>query len=109
LKSDSVGACGASIVKPDPVVLDEVPWAETLTGYDEARLDLYLRLLDAEAAGADWREVSRIVLKRDPIREPGRSYRCWEAHLKRARWIAAMKYEELIHGTGDPSPPGMGS
>ncbi len=72
-------------MEPDPVVLDEVPWAETLTGYDEARMALYLRLLDAAAAGADWREVSRIVLRRDPIGEPDRTYRCWEAHPKRAR------------------------
>jgi hypothetical protein len=96
-------------VEPDPVVLDEVPGAETLTDYDDARLVLYLRLLDAEAAGADWREVSRIVLRRDPSGEPDRTFRCWEAHLKRARWIASKKYEELAHMAGDPSVRRMGS
>ena len=33
----------------------------------------YVRMLDAEAAGADWREVSKIVLRIDPEREPGRA------------------------------------
>jgi hypothetical protein len=31
----------------------------------------YLRLLDAEAEDADWKEVVRIVLRIDPAREPG--------------------------------------
>ena len=48
---------------------DEAPAADTLTPYDEARLRLYLRLLDAEAESANWREVVRIVLSRDPINE----------------------------------------
>jgi hypothetical protein len=33
----------------------------------------YLRLLDADAEGADWREVARIVLHIDPDREPERA------------------------------------
>ena len=37
-----------------------------LTGYDEQHLITYLRLLDADAEGADWREVARIVLHLDP-------------------------------------------
>ncbi|MGC4251640.1 MAG: DUF2285 domain-containing protein [Sphingobium sp.] len=77
-------------------------WPTTCPGwtrsppYDEARLCLYLRLLDAEAEGADWRDVSRIVLHRDAAAEPDRTRRCWEAHLKRARWIAAIRHRELM-------------
>jgi hypothetical protein len=43
-----------------------------LTIYDEKHLVTYLRLLDAEAEGADWRDVARIVLHHDPENEPDR-------------------------------------
>ena len=33
----------------------------------------YLRLLDAETVGADWREVARAVLHIDADREPARA------------------------------------
>ena len=38
-----------------------------LTPYD--REHAYMRLLDADAEGADWREVAQIVLHIDPERE----------------------------------------
>ena len=55
----------------DPPVSDVAPSDGVLTGYDEKHLVTYLRLLDAEAEGADWREVAQIVLHIDPAREPG--------------------------------------
>jgi len=82
----------------EPAAADEVPWADKMTPYDEARLILYLRLLDAEAEGADWGEVARLVLHRDPDAEPERSRLCWECHLKRARWIARNCHEKLQQG-----------
>ena len=54
------------------------PPTEFLTGYDEEHLVTYLRLLDAEAEGADWREVAQIVLHIDPAREPDRARRAWD-------------------------------
>lgn len=79
----------------DPEVADDLPWADEITPYDEARLVLYLRLLDAEAEGADWREVARIVLRRDALAEPERARRCWETHLKRAQWIAKNCHDRM--------------
>ena len=38
----------------DPPVDDVAPTAAILTGYDERHAITYLRLLDAEADGADW-------------------------------------------------------
>lgn len=84
------------MVEIEPGVADHAPTADQITPYDEARLCLYLRLLDAEAEGADWHEVAQIVLKRDSVREPGRSHLCWSTHLSRAKWIAAMRYAELL-------------
>ncbi|GGF11746.1 hypothetical protein GCM10011611_16760 [Aliidongia dinghuensis] len=82
----------------DPPVADLAPDASILTGYDEKHLITYLRLLDAEAEGADWREVARIVLHIDPDCEPDRAHRAWESHLARARWMTEHGYCHLLRG-----------
>ncbi|HLJ43729.1 MAG TPA: DUF2285 domain-containing protein [Candidatus Binataceae bacterium] len=83
---------------PDPPVADTAPTAALLTGYDEQHLVTYLRLLDAEAAGADWREVAAIVLRIDPACEPKRARRAWETHLARAHWMTESGYRHLLRG-----------
>ena len=85
----------------DPDVTDEPPWTDAITPYDEAHFITYLRLLDADAEGADWREVARIVLHRDPDTESERTRRCWEAHLKRAKWMTERGYRYLLDGAGN--------
>jgi hypothetical protein len=45
----------------------------------------YVRLLDAEAEGAEWREVVRIVLRIDPDKELRRAWRAYEPDLSGAR------------------------
>jgi hypothetical protein len=48
------GFLGSAAEAPvDPDVADVVPSAPTLTAYDQEHLVTYLRLLDAEADGAD--------------------------------------------------------
>lgn len=54
-------------------VADEAPSVSILTGYDEERLILYIRLLDAAAEDVDWRDVAEFVLKIDPEKEPERA------------------------------------
>ncbi|RWQ30234.1 MAG: DUF2285 domain-containing protein, partial [Mesorhizobium sp.] len=75
------------MVKPllDPDVADEAPTSPVLTGYDEEHMITYIRVLDAAAEDADWREVAKIVLHIDPAKEPDRAFRAWETHLARAR------------------------
>jgi hypothetical protein len=46
---------------------------------------LYLRLLDADAQDADWRDVARTVLHLDPEHESDRALRAYESHLSRAK------------------------
>ena len=46
------------------------PAGPALTAYDEEQAITYLRMLDADAEGADWRDVARIVLNIDPEQEP---------------------------------------
>jgi hypothetical protein len=50
----------------DADVADIAPFAPTLAAYDQEHLVTYLRLPDADAEGAEWREVARIVLHIDP-------------------------------------------
>ena len=77
-------------------VVDEAPSAEAITPYDEQHFVTYVRLLDAAAENADWREVARIVLHRDPVAEPERSRRCWVDHLRRAKWMTEHGYGHLL-------------
>ena len=51
----------------NPKVADLAPAELMLTAYDEQHAVTYARLLDAEADNADWREVTRIVLRIDPV------------------------------------------
>jgi hypothetical protein len=82
----------------DPDVADAAPTAPTLTGYDQEHLVTYQRLLDADAEGADWREVARIVLHIDPNREPERARHAFDSHLARAKWMTEHGYRHLLRG-----------
>jgi hypothetical protein len=48
-------------VELDPDVDDEAPAGDAITAYDERHYVTYLRLLDAKAEGADWRNFGPIV------------------------------------------------
>ncbi|ODT81559.1 MAG: DUF2285 domain-containing protein [Pelagibacterium sp. SCN 64-44] len=82
--------------QPTPTLLDEPPFSNTLTSYDREHMKLYLRLLDAERNGADWREAVRILFGLDPSQAPQRCREIHEAHLARARWMTERGYRELV-------------
>jgi len=83
---------------PDNTVDDVAPTAPVFTAYDKRHASTYARLLDTEAAGADWKDVARIVLRIDPEREPDRARRAWESHLARARWMTEHGYRQVLRG-----------
>jgi hypothetical protein len=84
----------------DPYVADTAPSSPVLTAYDEEHLVTYLRLLNAEADGADWREVARIVLHLNPDHASDR-WRAFESHLARAKWMSEHGYRHLLRdGSG---------
>lgn len=80
----------------DPKIADFAPNAPQLTPYDEQHAVTYMRLLDAEADNADWREVARIVLGIDPTLDPDRACRTFESHLARAKWAARHGFRQLL-------------
>ena len=82
----------------DPDVADTAPSDSVLTVYDEEHVITYLRLLDADAKGADWREVTRVVLHLDPEHESDRARRSFDSHLSRAKWMTEHGYRHLLRG-----------
>ncbi len=75
---------------------DRPPETPRVNAYDERHFVTYLRLLDADQEGADWREVVQIVFGLDPAREPERAKIVHESHLARARWMTECGYRHLL-------------
>ena len=82
----------------DPFVADVAPTDTVLTVYDEEHIITYLRMLDADAEGADWREVAQRVRKIDPELEHDRARRAFDTHLARAKWMTEHGYRHLLRG-----------
>ena len=80
----------------DPDVADLAPAEPVLTPYDQEHAITYLRMLDADAEGADWHEVSRIVLHIDPDHDVQRARRAFDSHLARAKWMTREGYRHLL-------------
>lgn len=83
-------------VPMNPDIADEVPWADSLTDYDQTHLIVYLRLLDANAEGACPEEMARIILGIDPVREAPRARKAVASHLRRAQWMTEHGYRHLL-------------
>lgn len=75
---------------------DRAPEESQLTAYDESHLTAYLRLLDADADGADWREAAAVILGVDAAAEPQRAKTMHDSHLARARWMTEVGYAHLL-------------
>ncbi len=75
---------------------DIAPIGQELTEYDRTHVKLYVRLLDAAADGADWKEAVQVLFGLDPVREPERCRRIHDSHLTRARWMTHTGYRHLL-------------
>ena len=75
---------------------DAPPDAADVTDYDLTHAKAYLRLLDADAEGADWREAATLVLGLDCIADPAGAQRVHAAHLARAQWMSREGYKQLL-------------
>ena len=80
----------------DAPVAATAPNDTTLTAYDHSHFVTYLRLLDADADSADWREVARIVLKLEPDKDEAAAQQCYATHLARAKWMTEHGYRYLL-------------
>ena len=72
------------------------PQLDRVSSYDEKHLASYIRLLDAEAEGADWREAVSIIFGLDPHKHPERPKLVHDSHLARAHWMRDKGYRNLL-------------
>ncbi|ATU95512.1 DNA -binding domain-containing protein [Phyllobacterium zundukense] len=79
-----------------PLREDGPPLTERVNDYDEVHFVTYLRLLDADADGADWREAVEIIFGIDADADPVRAKRIHDTHLARARWMSKVGYRHLL-------------
>lgn len=79
-----------------PAFQDRPPLTERVNAYDERHLVTYIRLLDADEDGADWREVVQIIFGIDADQEPERARIVHDNHLARARWMTETGYRHLL-------------
>ena len=77
-------------------IKDEAPAAPVLTEYDRRNAPIYLRLLDAEREGADWRQAAQALLDVRPDDDPTAARRRYESHLARARWMTSEGYRAML-------------
>ena len=75
---------------------DRPPQTERVNAYDERHLATYIRLLDADAEGADWQEAVTIIFGIDPAKDPVRAKIVHDSHLARARWMTESGYQHLL-------------
>lgn len=75
---------------------EQPPNDKCVSSYDERHFVTYLRLLDADAEGANWREVVTIVFGINPELEPDRAKKVHATHLARARWMTESGYRHLL-------------
>lgn len=80
---------------------DAPPSGPQLTDYDRSHIKLYMRLLDASADGADWREAVEVLFGIDPEREPDRARLIHDSHLERALWMTRTGYRQLLQHSGN--------
>lgn len=75
---------------------DRAPDISELTAYDESHLVDYLRLLDADVGGTDWREAVTLIFGIDAAAEPRKAKTMHDTHLARARWMTEFGYAHLL-------------
>lgn len=80
----------------DSTLQDQPPQLDRVSAYDEKHLSSYVRLLDAEAEGADWREAVALIFGIDPKTEPDRAKLVYDSHLARAHWMTNKGYRHLL-------------
>jgi hypothetical protein len=70
-----------------PELTDVAPVGPIITAYDEEHIHTYLRVLNYTQEGADWRDITRIVLHLDPDQDADRARLVFDSHLARAKWM----------------------
>ena len=79
-----------------PPFEDRAPTDDCITDSDERHFVTYLRLLDADADGADWREAVEIIFDLNVNEDAIRAQIVHSSHLERAYWMTQHGYRHLL-------------
>ena len=78
------------------------PSSDTLTAYDLAHFDTYLRLLDSDAMSVDWKVTAREVLALDADADIDSTRRVYEAFgarpLDDTHWLSTVPEVTSVEG-----------
>lgn len=86
----------------NPFIRDTAPADDdALTDYDRTLLIVYVRMLDAAAVNADWRDVARVLLQIDPDSQPDLARWRYDTHMARAQWMTEHGYRHLLMEADD--------
>ena len=66
-----------------------------LTDYDRTNFTSYISLLDAVAAGVDWRQATASLFGVDAAVDEHAAKQVFDANLARARWMTTAGYRLL--------------
>ena len=83
-------------IRPQVVAYPPPEDVPVLTDRDHAYASIYVQLLDAKAAGADWQTVSRHVLKLDPNVNVETAKVNFDQFHARAIWMTQVGYKLLL-------------
>ena len=72
---------------------EDVP---VLTDRDRAYASVYVQILDATAAGADWQTIAKHVLNLDPDADVGATKKTFDRFHARAVWMTQVGYKLLL-------------
>ena len=71
------------------------PSDTTVTDYDRAHLQDYIRLLDARAADMSGDDMCKIILEIDPANDPEGTQETLRSHLERAAWMSSVGFRQI--------------
>ncbi len=72
------------------------PASKTVTAYDRQYFKLYAMLLDADDSEEEWSDAYIRIFKKSAIQNHQHSFRQYQAHLKRAKWMTTSGYQQLL-------------
>lgn len=86
--------CGVSLKLPLGLERD-APTGHSVTQYDRAHFQDYVRLLDAVAKGLGSDEMCKTILQIDPVDDRAEAHKILRSHIRRAQWMTRTGYRRI--------------
>jgi hypothetical protein len=76
--------------------LETPPSGDVVTDYDRKHCSTYLKLLDAQAGGAEWSLMAEVIFGMNPRLNPLTAERIVKLHVERAQWMSKHGFKQLV-------------